>query len=302
MSLKSLIGARGARVAMAGVMLATTMLAGCQTTNRYGADYSNDVCAAQRDALQETGNHFAEDILAGAVKGAAMGLAAGALTAVVTGGDVGRAMVTGLAVGVAVGFGSGYFNALAKQSGQTPTGLFSVFQADLDRDAERLAQTQAAFDSLIACRSQEIATVKSAVKNKSMTKADGEVKMAEIRQKISEDRRVAKEIMGNVEDRSAQYAVAGAKFGDANSKKRAQTYAKKTNEKVDVDTVVAAKDKSSAEYKKMNASLTSYNASVDKLEKSDAQLAKLEGNMQFSLLPVIELDVAAMPACHADAL
>lgn len=293
------IGVHGSLIA---ALLATSMLGACQT-NRYGSDYSNDVCRAERDSLQETGNYFAQDMIAGALKGAIGGALVGGLTAAVTGGNVGKAVAVGAVAGGVTGFGAGYFNALAKQQGQTPTGLFAVFQGDMEKDNAQIDKTRQAFKALIDCRKKEIASVKSGVANGSISKADGNVKMAEIRQKIGEDRRVGAEILKNLDDRTAQYAVAGAKLGVPGAKAKAQAaYTQKVNagggsvEQPDLSVTVSAKDRSSPEAKKAAASFTSMNAGVSNLKKDMEVASKLgEGRSDgFGWLPFQKWDAAAI--------
>jgi hypothetical protein len=292
---------RGVHAVTISTLLATSFLGACQTTNRYGADYSNDVCRAQRDTLQETGNHFAEDMVGGAVKGVLLGAVTGGLTAAATGGNIGKGLAIGAVAGGITGFGAGYFNSLAKQKGQDPTGLFAVFQGDMQRDAEQVAKSQAAFDALIDCRRREIDSVKVAVKGGSMPRKDGEARMVEIRQKISEDRRVAREIINKLEDRTSQYAVAGAKLGLPGAKATAEAaYNKKAKaggasvEKPDLKLAVDSKAAQSAEAKKAGASFTGIVAGTADMSKKEVAAANLGTGDQFGNLGGWKFDFSTL--------
>lgn len=275
----------------ASLLGSTTMLGGCQTTNRYQADYSNDVCKVQRDALQATGKPFAEDLIAGAVAGAVGGALLGGLTAAMTGGSVGQGMVVGAVAGGITGFGVGYYNALARKQGQTTIGLFTSLQSDAERDTAQLAKTQAAFNALVDCRKNEIASVKAAVKAKSMTRADGDARLAEIRQKFAEDIRVARDIQGNLEDRAAQYAVAGAKLGVPGAQKRAeQAYVQKaktnaSEQKPDLTLAVSTDDTKTPAAKKTAQSVSAMFAGTDSYSRSiETANAGIDKDAQFSWL------------------
>lgn len=263
--------------------LVSVALGGCTTTNRYSADYSDDVCRTQRDALQETGNHFAEDMVAGIGIGAIGGAALGVATTFLTGGNVAQAALKGAVLGAISGFAVTYYNSLTEKGGGNPGGLFAVFQGDVARDVEEVAKTQRAFDALIDCRRREIASVKSAVKSGTLSRKDGDVKMAAIREKLAEDARVGRAIQGKLEDRTAQYAVAGAKLGLPGAKSRAEraysqrarTNSSGASDKPDLNAVVAHQQTRSPDAKKAGASMSSMFAGTDNVSKKADTLASL---------------------------
>jgi hypothetical protein len=263
--------------AIIGALLATTLLGACQTTNRYGSDYANDVCKVQRDALQDTGNKFSGEMVVGAIKGVVGGALIGAVVAAKTDGNIAKGIAIGAVAGGLTGFGAGYFNALAKEKGDDPTGLLALFQNDLKRDTEQIAKTQKAFDALIDCRRNEIDGVKKAVKSGKMPSKEGQAKMLEIRDKLTEDTRVAKEIQGNLQDRTAQYAVAGAKLGVPGANGKANAAFNKNGKpgatKPDLTPVAGGK---APEAKKLAGSLSDAFAGAEAVDKRVDTIASLE--------------------------
>lgn len=267
--------------ALSAALLAT-LLAGCVTSNpetRFNNDDPQDVCRVERGKLQETGNPFSMESFLGGLKGTLANLDR----------NIGK-----LAVSL-TGFGSDYFNALSSQrSGQSPASMFTTFQGDLDRDAAQMEKTQLAFDALIDCRTKEIATVKASVKSGSLTRQGGDAKMADIRAKIAEDTRVARAIMGNLEERTANYAVAASKMGVPDARARAErAYAQKARsnssaQKPNLDSVVDKKATQSTEAKKLAGSVTDVFAGTDRLGQKTEKLASLEKDTAFTsiLIPL----------------
>ncbi len=195
-------------------VVGANLLSGCQTlqTNKYGYDYSSDVCKAQRDQLLEQQDYFAEDMIKGAVGGAALGALSGALGAVITGGDVGEAAAVGAIAGAVAGAGAAYFNHVLKQSGNQ-SRMLSTILLDMETDAERLDRTQRALDALIACRRGEAQTIRANARAGTIDEATARSQMAELNKKLREDLRVAREINGNVAERRTEFRVAAVQVG-----------------------------------------------------------------------------------------
>ncbi|MBB4267445.1 hypothetical protein [Roseospira visakhapatnamensis] len=190
------------------------LLSACQTTgsNKYGYDYSADVCKVQRDRLLEQQDYFAEDLIKGVVGGAAVGALAGVLGAAITGGDIGEGAAIGAISGAVAGAGAAYFNHVLKESGNQ-SRLLSTILLDMESDAERLARTQRALDALIACRRGEAQTIRANVRAGTIDAATGRTQMATLNKKLREDLRVAREINGNVAERRTEFRVAAVQVG-----------------------------------------------------------------------------------------
>jgi len=197
-------------MSLVAVSLFTT---GCETMgNKYGYDYSSDVCRVQRDQLLEQQDYFADDLIKGVLVGAAVGALTGALTAAATGGDMGEGAAIGAIGGAVVGAGTAYFNYVQRQSGNQ-SELLNTILLDMESDAERLERTQRALDSLIACRRREAETIRANFRNGTIDEATARSQMAALNKKLSEDVRVAREINGNVAERRTNFQVAAQQVG-----------------------------------------------------------------------------------------
>lgn len=91
-------------IAALGLLASTSLvLPGCSTmgsiTSGFGGDPylsdSSDACYANGRALAKTEDHFARDLVAGALSGAAAGAASGALIAIIGGAMSGEGRCTG---------------------------------------------------------------------------------------------------------------------------------------------------------------------------------------------------------------
>ena len=199
-------------------VVGANLLSGCQTlqTNKYGYDYSADLCKVQRDQLLEQQDYFAEDLIKGVVGGAALGALTGALGAAITGGDVGETAAVGAIAGAVAGAGAAYFKHVQQQSGNQ-SRLLNTILLDMESDAERLDRTQRALDALIACRRGESETIQAKFRAGTIDEATARGQMADLNTKLREDLRVAREINGNIAERRTEFRVAAVQVGAVSS-------------------------------------------------------------------------------------
>jgi len=193
-------------------VVATSLVSACQTTNKYGYDYSADPCKAQRDNLLDQQDYFAEDLVKGVFLGAVSGAALGALSSLITGGDVGTGAAIGATAGAVTGASAAYFNHVMKQSGNQ-SRLLSTILLDMESDAERLARTQKALDALIACRNGEAKSIRADFNAGRIDIATARSRMTELNRKLREDLRVARDINKNISTRQENFEVAAAQVG-----------------------------------------------------------------------------------------
>jgi hypothetical protein len=187
------------------VALALCLTQGCTAqTDRIGRDDGTDVCRPQRVALDETGNYFAQDVIAGAVVGAA----AGGLVGLLAGRDT-RSALLGAVAGGAVGAAGAYWRARQQQYSDQAT-LYRTMSSDIRRDNQYIDRTQYAFNGLVACRQMEADRVRADVRSGRMTRPQGQAVMAVIRQRSIEDLRIASTISGRIQGRSADFEFANA--------------------------------------------------------------------------------------------
>ncbi len=188
------------------ILLATVValaLPGCTTQNeRIGADDGSDRCRPQRVALDSTGNYFAEDM----VKGAAIGAAGGALLGVLSGGGVRNALIGG-AAGAVAGAAGGYWASLQQQKTDQATLLTRV-SGDLSRENDQIDKTQVAFAQLSNCRRDEAARIRSDLAAGRLTRPQAEQAMLGVKQRSTEDLRIARQINAKIEERGANFQFA----------------------------------------------------------------------------------------------
>jgi len=189
-------------------------------TNKYGYDYSSDVCKVQRDKLLEQQDYFAEDLIKGVIGGAALGALTGAIGAAVSGGDVGQGAAVGAVTGAVVGAGAAYFNHVLKESGNQ-SRLLSTILLDMESDTERLDRTQRALDALIACRRGEANTIRANFRAGTIDAVTAKAQMAELNKKLREDLRVARDINKNVAERRTEFRVAAVQVGAVSGRHKA---------------------------------------------------------------------------------
>lgn len=182
--------------------LATTALAGCVPSRetRIGSN-DGDACYGQRVALDSTGNYFAEDM----VKGAAIGAIGGAVLGGIIGGK--RGALIGAAAGLAAGAAGGYWQAKSQQT-QDQAQLANSIYADLDRENGQIDRSQEAFNQLVNCRKTQAATIRADLKSGTLSRAEAEVRMADVKTRYAQDLEIAQKINAQIKERSANFQVA----------------------------------------------------------------------------------------------
>ncbi|SDE11227.1 glycine zipper domain-containing protein [Rhodospira trueperi] len=276
-------------------IVSTSLVSACQTTNKYGYDYSADRCKVQRDNLLEQQDYFADDLIKGVLVGAAAGAALGALTAWATGGDAGTGAAIGAASGAVTGASAAYFNYVQKQSGNQ-SELLSTILLDMESDAERLARTQQALDALIACRTAEKNAIQADFDAGLIDAATARSRMATLNTKLNEDLRVARDINKNVSSRQANFEVAASQVGALPGRRPASSQASQPAVQVS-----AANQPKQEEIGRTYTTLEKRSVAV---ENSVSELATLQqettefGGFSTSWLSSPGLsEVAAAPAC-----
>jgi len=192
-------------LAASSIVIVGLSLGSCAQQNQHIASSqtaADDVCRAQRLALDDNQAYFAGDI----VKGALIGAAGGALTGFLFGGNATSAAI-GAASGALVGGAVGYWQSQQQQGGSR-TDLISRMVGDMDREQQQLDRTQANFNALVECRRASARQVNADLKAGTITREVAEQRMAGVRQLASADVAIAKRINQRLDERTANYVYA----------------------------------------------------------------------------------------------
>jgi len=194
-----------AGLAASSIVILGLSLGSCAQQNQHIASSqtsADDVCRAQRLALDDSQAYFAGDI----VKGALIGAAGGALTGFLFGGNASSAAI-GAASGALVGGAVGYWQSQQQQGGSR-TDLISRMVGDMDREQQQLDRTQVNFNALVECRRASARQVNADLKAGTITREVAEQRMAGVRQLASADVAIAKRINTRLDERTANYVYA----------------------------------------------------------------------------------------------
>ncbi len=197
-----------------GVALVANLLTGCAAgggmsgissftqAGRIGPDNGSDSCYAQAQALDNTGNFFGQDILAGAGAGA---LAGGLIGGLASGNWKGA--LVGAGVGGAVGAAGGYWAALQQQSQDTAT-LEATVTNNLTTENTQIDATQIAFNNDMDCRFQQAQTIRTQYAAGQLTLAAAQAQMTQVQSWAQRDLALAQKINGQIQSRGAQFDTA----------------------------------------------------------------------------------------------
>lgn len=146
---------RRSRGVIAVVCASTLLLSSCVTTQsgRIGTNDGSDVCRPYLEAMDATGDYFAEDML----KGAALGALTGALIGGLTTQDAKGAAI-GAVAGAAAGGAGGYF-IKKRQQDTDKRILYTSIRDDLDRDLAKGNEAVLSIKKLSDCRTDALAAV-----------------------------------------------------------------------------------------------------------------------------------------------
>jgi hypothetical protein len=192
------------RLPVAAALVVLPMLSGCATpgggegftqASRVGPDDGTDSCHAQAVALDETGDFFGQDILAGA----AMGAAGGALIGGLVSGNLKGALI-GAVAGGAAGAAGGYWEALQQQNENTAQ-LESTVAGNLTTENAQIDKTQLAFNEDMDCRFQQAATIRANYKAGTITEDQAVTQMAQVKTWAQRDLQLAQTINGQIQSR-----------------------------------------------------------------------------------------------------
>ncbi len=199
-----------ARLPLAVLLVAAPCLSGCATSGptaftqagRVGPDDGSDSCHAQAVALDNTGNFFGQDILTGA----AVGAAAGGILGAIAGGNL-QSTLIGAAAGGAVGAAGGYWAALQQQN-QSEAQLDATVQSNLTTENAQIDQTQLAFNNDMDCRFGQAASIRAQYAAGTLTLAQAQTQMANVKALAQRDLALAQTIDGQIQSRGAQFDTA----------------------------------------------------------------------------------------------
>jgi hypothetical protein len=206
------------RLPVAAALVVLPMLSGCATpgggegftqASRVGPDDGTDSCHAQAVALDETGDFFGQDILAGA----AMGAAGGALIGGLVSGNLKGALI-GAVAGGAAGAAGGYWEALQQQNENTAQ-LESTVAGNLTTENAQIDKTQLAFNEDMDCRFQQAATIRANYKAGTITEDQAVTQMAQVKTWAQRDLQLAQTINGQIQSRGQQFDTAATNLGAA---------------------------------------------------------------------------------------
>lgn len=192
------------------VVTSVAFLASCGPGG-LGFDDGSDTCRPQQEALNNTGNFFAQNILAGAAVGAVTGAALGALGAAVFGGrsrDIGVAALIGGGVGAVAGGVGGYWQERQRQANNDAVLAQRAVASDLAKENQELDRTQLAFNQLMDCRFAQRNRIFADYRAGRLTRDRANGDLQTLRGRIEQDIAIAQRINQNVGRRGAEFDVA----------------------------------------------------------------------------------------------
>jgi len=184
---------------------------------RVGADDGSDSCHAQAVALDNTGNFFGQDILAGAAIGAIGGGIIGGLA----GGNLKDALI-GAAAGGAAGAAGGYWEALQQQH-QDDASLQATVSNNLTQENNQIDATQIAFNNDMDCRFQQAQAIRAQYSSGQITVSQAQSQMTQVKTLAQRDLALAQTINSQIQSRGAQFDTAVGNLNGGTSSASDQT-------------------------------------------------------------------------------
>jgi hypothetical protein len=166
------------------LLLGTALLAGCAAGPGGGAPpvssfvQSDQVCAAQRQAMANAGDIFLQDAIIGGP--AAPGAGAGALA-------------------------NAYLATLQQRYGGNNSGIVTQVSGDLTEENRHIQLTHAGFVDLMGCRRAEVQAVRDKYSTRQITRDAANLQLAAIRARLQEDYAYADKMVAGCTRRGKEF-------------------------------------------------------------------------------------------------
>jgi uncharacterized protein YcfJ len=197
----------GKAAVLAAVMItAGVSVSGCVTTRDGIATQQtdpNDVCLAQRRALDGQKEYFNKDVAVGMGLGALTG---GLVAALASRGDVGS-IVLGAVTGAIGGGLAGYWTSMQNKK-LAGTQLYSTLNADMTSELDNVNRTQAAYNDLVNCRKEEATQVRALFVSGKLNREQANAELDKVRVRATQDYEIARQINKRVKERTDSFAYA----------------------------------------------------------------------------------------------
>lgn len=174
-----------------------TLTSGALFSDEYLADRT-DLCFRQRTAMAEQGSFFDKELVAGAVGGAA----SVGLIAALRGDNVWQNALIGGASGLA----GGYLTKLV-QDGRSGDAIVGQAFGDVQAENQRIDSLNGSFRALRECRLEEGRAIQAAYSAGTLSQADAQARMSEVRRKFGEDIAKFREIAAQISENTEGYAA-----------------------------------------------------------------------------------------------
>lgn len=186
--------------------------AGNQTVTEVMED-TGDPCYAERQAVAGHQSHFIQDMVNGAILGVVGGAAIGMASAAKAANKIDKRTGAGLstAAGAVAGALGGYYNALQRQQGQTPSKFYSKLLNDVSEENRKLKELNRDMDRLLACRKRNADSIRSAYKRKGLSRPEADAQMEELHARLAKDIELANSLRADLGKRANDLQFAGMK-------------------------------------------------------------------------------------------